>query len=254
MKKDDLSAMLTKREELNKTFDITFFIPALNEERSIIKTLGKIIEVMKKINLTFELIVINDGSTDNTRILVENYMMHVTIPIRLVNNKVRRGLGHNYVSAAFLGLGEYYMMICGDNAETEESIINIISEKGKADIVIPYFGDWDARNRIRKTISHVFTFIINVISGNKIYYYNGTVLHLRDNVQRCHPMATGFAYQAELLDLLIADHKSYVEIKVANNDRDIGYSRAFYLQNFLSVAHSCLQIILRRIRRIIWPV
>src|SRR3989338_7919885 len=244
-----------KRRSLGNLIDITFFLPCLNEEHSIIPTLDKLVKVAQELKLTFELLIYNDGSTDNTRILVENYAKeHPALFLHLVNNQKRKGLGYNYIDGAFVGFGKYYMMICGDNSETEDSLRGITEKMGPADIVIPYFGAGATRRPFRRKLSRVFTSLVNFINGYKIKYYNGTVLHERLNIMRWHPSSSGFAYQAEMLTIMLDEHKTYCEVKVTNRDRQKGVSRAFHLQNMFSVTHSLLQIFFRRIRRTIWPL
>ncbi len=244
-----------KKRFLENLVDITFFIPCLNEEHSIVPTLDKLGKVARELQLIFELLIYNDGSTDKTQVLVEQYAKdHPGILLQLINRKKRKGLGYNYIDGAFTGFGKYYMMICGDNSETEESLRAILAQKGRADIVVPYFADQDMRNFFRRKLSRVFTFLVNVLNGYRLKYYNGTVLHQRSNIMRWHPSSSGFAYQAEMLTIMLDEHKTYCEVKVANRDREKGFSRAFHLQNMFSVAHSLLQIIFRRIRRTIWPL
>ena len=249
-----ISDLLKSREELENLVEVSFFIPCLNEEDSIIFTLNKVVSIARDLNITFELLVYNDGSIDKTKEIVENYIInHPGVLIKTVNRTERKGLGYNYVDGAFLGLGKYYMMICGDNSETEESIREILKRKGTADIIIPYFGHLDSRSFLRRNLSKLFTGIVNFLSGHKINYYNGVVLHLRKNVMRWHPMSIGFAYQAELLTIMLDENKSCTQVLISNNDREKGFSRAFYFLNFLSVAHSLLQILFRRVRRAITP-
>ncbi len=244
-----------KRKSLESLVDIAFFIPCLNEEHSIIPTLDKLVKVAQEFKLSFELLIYNDGSTDNTRTLVENYAKeHPALFLHLINNQKRKGLGYNYIDGAFVGFGKYYMMICGDNSETEDSLREIIKKKGTANIVIPYFGAQDTRRSFRRKLSRLFTAIVNFINGYQVKYYNGTVLHERLNVMRWHPSSSGFAYQAEMLTIMLDEHKTYCEVQVANRDREKGVSRAFHLQNIFSVMHSLLQIFFRRIRRTIWPL
>ena len=246
--------LMEKRKQIENMIDVSFFIPCLNEEKDIIPTLKMIIAVATQMELTFEILVYNDGSTDNTRLLVEEYIeKHPDVLIRIINRKARKGLGCNYIDGAFLGFGKYYMMICGDHSETEESLKVIFEQKGKADMIIPYFGHLDKRNILRRKLSRLFTNVVNFANGYNIKYYNGVVLHMTSNVRRWHPTSVGFAYQAELISLLLDEHKSYIEILISNRDRKEGFSRAFYFLNILSVVHSILQILFRRIRVAITP-
>ena len=52
---------------------VSILIPCFNEERTIKKVLDKVIKVNLG-NISKEIIIINDGSTDQTRKLLENYI------------------------------------------------------------------------------------------------------------------------------------------------------------------------------------
>ena len=59
---------------------ISIIIPVFNEEFTVLKVLKKIEEVKKSISEDFEIIVINDGSTDNTvKMLRENEEVKVLL-------------------------------------------------------------------------------------------------------------------------------------------------------------------------------
>jgi hypothetical protein len=150
------------------------------------------------------------------------------------------------------------MLVNGDNSEKKETLQAILGIAGATDMIIPYFYSTDNRKIFRIITSKLFTFIINLISGNSIKYYNGPVLHHRYNVMRHHSDTHGFAYQAELIVKLLDQNKSYSEVVVLNQDRDSqllkqngdkGKSKAFTIVNILSVLHSITQIILRKIRK-----
>lgn len=252
--KREILRKLEQRRKLQNLVDITFYIPCCNEEQNIIASLEKLVRTVRPMHLTYELLIFNDGSTDNTQKRIEKYKRnHPELIINIIQRKKRRGLGYNYIDGAFKGLGKYYMMICGDNSETEESIRQVLGKMGTADVIIPYFGTRDTRNFFRKYLSKIFTVLVNSINGYNIRYYNGIVLHLRENIIRWHPTSSGFAYQAELLSILLDHHKTYREINISNNDRKSGITKAFNVQNYFSVAHSLLQIFFARIRRSIWP-
>lgn len=251
--KSEIKEKIKKRQQLENLVEVTFYIPCCNEETNIIPTLDKLVSVMVELDIACEFLIYNDGSTDKTQYLIERYASeHPELLINIVNNKKRRGLGFNYVDGAFRGLGKYYMMICGDNSETAESIKCVLNKRGKADIIIPYFGSRDSRKFFRRNLSRIFTALVNTINGYKIRYYNGIVLHLRSNIMRWHPISSGFAYQAELLSILLDHHKTYCEVNISNKDRKSGISKAFNIQNYFSVSHSLLQIFFSRIRRILW--
>ena len=70
---------------------ISIIIPVFNEEFTVLKVLKKIKEVQKTIPEDLEILVINDGSTDNTiKILKENEILYD----KLINIKINYGKGN----------------------------------------------------------------------------------------------------------------------------------------------------------------
>ena len=54
---------------------ISIIVPAYNEEQTIEKSLLNLLKVLKKNNFVFEILIINDGSTDTTK-LKAKYMLY----------------------------------------------------------------------------------------------------------------------------------------------------------------------------------
>lgn len=237
--------------------EITFYVPCLNEEKNIQESLNTIIQSCKILEITkYEILIYNDGSTDNSLKKIEEFKIknHFLGKLEVISNKKPMGLGYNYIEGAYKAVGIFYIMVCGDNSEDQNNLCKVLKERGKADIIIPNFNKNDDRIYLRKFLSRVFTFLVNSFSGNNLKYYNGIVLHKTENVKRWHPLSCGFGYQAELLTNLIAIGKTYIEVNIKNIDRKEGISRSLSFLNFLSVSHTLVQILLRRIRKLIWKI
>jgi len=233
--------------------DITFFVPCFNEEGNILNTLNEITLAVNETSLSWEIIVVDDKSIDSTREVVKNYIQKTDSQnIFLKENEVNLGLGRGYVDTSFISNGEYYILINGDNAEPKNTILAILEHVGGADMIIPYFGNQDVRSFGRVYASKLFTFLINLISGYRINYYNGPVVHKRFNVMRWSPDTHGFAYQAEIIVKVLDEKGTYKQVKIQNIDRKEGSSKAFTLVNIFSVTHSILQIFLRRVRTLLF--
>ena len=237
--------------------EITFYVPCLNEEKNIQESLNTIIQSCKILEITkYEILIYNDGSIDNSLKKIEEFKIknHFLGKLEVISNKKPMGLGYNYIEGAYKAEGIFYIMVCGDNSEDQNNLCKVLKERGKADIIIPNFKKNDQRIYFRKFLSRVFTFLVNSFSGNNLKYYNGIVLHKTENVKRWHPLSCGFGYQAELLTNLIAIGKTYIEVDIKNIDRKEGISRSLSFLNFLSVSHTLAQILLRRIRKLIWKI
>jgi glycosyltransferase involved in cell wall biosynthesis len=234
--------------------DLTFFVSCYNEADHIGETLETIGEAATEVGLSYEIVVIDDGSRDHSRELVRKYIVdHPNDNIILRANKKNKGLAQNYIDGAFIGRGKYYRLICGDSSEPKESVVKILRAVGQADCIVPYYVSLPGRTIKRHLISRTYTFIINSITGNRIQYYNGLAIHLRHNVMRWHTNTRGFGFQAEILCLLLDLGFSYKEVGVAAQEQRQGKSNALTLRNLLSVAHTIIEIANRRISGFVYP-
>jgi len=233
--------------------DVTFFVPCLNEEGRIVATLDAVRTAMVGSSSTYEILVVDDGSTDGTASVVEAYRRgNPGLPVRLHRNPANLGLAQTFVNAAFLGCGQYFRLICGDNIEPPESMSAVMALMGHADIVIPYYPAVPGKSRARLAISGFYTHVVNLVSGNRLRYYNGNPLYRRQQVMRWAPHNFGFGYQADLLTQLLDQGATYVEVEIAGLHRNKESGSSFKVRNILSVAHSLLEIALRRLRRILF--
>ena len=64
---------------------------------------------------------------------------------------------------------------------------------------------------------------------------------------RWHPNTRGFGFQADIICLLLDQRFSYEEVAVATIERRTGSSNALTPRNMLSVAHTLVDLIFRRI-------
>jgi glycosyltransferase involved in cell wall biosynthesis len=228
--------------------DLTLFVSCYNESAYIVETLDMITSLVEHAGLRYEIIIIDDNSKDNSREIAAKYIQdHPAKNILLRSNKFNKGLAQNYMDAAFLGQGKYYRLICGDHAETPDSTLAVFRAIGRADIIVPYYTEVEGKNFWRRMVSCTFTGLINTITGNKLHYYNGLPVHLRRNVMRWHSDSRGFGFQADTLCRLIDLGFDYEEVPINAIERRTGKSNALTFRNLLSVAHTLLEIGIRRL-------
>jgi glycosyltransferase involved in cell wall biosynthesis len=221
-----------------KTGSITFVVTALNEEEHIVPTVETITAAAVALGCDYEIVLINDGSTDATPEIIDR--LASSCPrIRAVHNQRNLGLGGAYKRAVTFATKEYVMWICGDNSETADHIVHIASHVGTADIVIPVLQAGRQRPYLRRLTSRTFTSLVNFLFGLRVGYYNGNVIHRTRLIQAVPIRTNSFAYQAEALVKMLRAHCSYVEVPYASRTYDGLFSNAMKPKNIAAVFH-CL--------------
>lgn len=234
-------------------FDVTFYVPCLNEAANVGQTLETLASAAASYDLKAEILVYDDGSTDATFAVAAEVLeglerRHPTWHGEVIRLPSSRGLGANFFDGAERGRGERYMLVNGDFSERAETLDGVLSRLGEADIVTTFFDDGDVRGVLRRSLSRLFTFAVNCLNGHRLRYYNGPTLHRREDVVRFRTHCHGFAYQAELLTQQLDAGRSYIEVPMVNRQRGSGVTKAFAPSNLMSVAGSLRRIRSRRFR------
>ncbi len=232
--------------------DLSLFVACYNEEEGILPTLQTVLAALNEVGCSYDIVVVDDASKDRSVPLIKQFIAeHPEVPLTLVVNEFNQGLGVNYVEAAFLGRGRYYRAICGDDVESKETLVSVFRRLGEADIILSYHADASARTWSRRVISRSYTGLVNLLSGCRIKYYNGLAVLPRYDVMRWHPNSPGFGFQADLVTRLLYMGATFLEIPVVAKERSAGKSHALRFKNLCSVAHSLLEISIRRLGRIL---
>jgi dolichyl-phosphate beta-glucosyltransferase len=100
---------------------ISIVIPAYNESARIGKALGEVVRVVRERAWQAEVLVVNDGSTDGTAAIVQDFaQLHPEV--RLLNNPENRGKGFSVRHGVLNAVGEIVMFTDADlSAPMEEA-------------------------------------------------------------------------------------------------------------------------------------
>ena len=125
-------------------------IPIYNEEH----ILPSLISSLKKLDDNFQIILIDDGSTDRTRSILED-----TEGITILKNKINRGKGYSIIKSLNHTKNDNILLIDGDINQ----IPNLIKtyESLKADVLIG--SRWSKNSTKPYSLHYVGNFIISLI-------------------------------------------------------------------------------------------
>jgi len=94
---------------------LSVVIPAYNEEKRLPPTLKEVVEYLKKQNFSWEVLVVNDGSSDNTaKVVAEFAQSHPNV--RLIDNKTNQGKGAVVKQGMLEAKGEWRLFMDADNS------------------------------------------------------------------------------------------------------------------------------------------
>jgi len=124
-------------KEEAKTVSLSMFFPAYNEEKNIKGLLDEALKVLPKLVRDFEIIVINDGSRDNTADIVKSYLKQDS-RIRLVNHHVNRGYGAAVWSGFKAAKGNIISFSDSDRQFRLSELKQFLPKLKKYDVVVGY--------------------------------------------------------------------------------------------------------------------
>ena len=154
---------------MNNKKIISWIIPCFNEEKVILETLKRIREVSIKLNkFNWELILINDGSKDNTKKIIKEIKNY---PLKIVLLSFSRNFGHQQAVQAGLDncSGSASIIIDADLQDPPE-IAKLMIEKWEKGYQVVYGQRIIRReeNFFKKFTAFIFYRILNFFSGVKI--------------------------------------------------------------------------------------
>ena len=175
--------------------ELTIIVPVYNEARIINNSIPQIINEVQKICKKFEVIVVDDGSSDNTGKKLSKLGKKFKELI-ILEHKKNRGLGASIKTAAIKSRGKILITIDADLSYSPAQIPDLLSKIGSYDIVIgsPYCtGNMVKAPIIRKIASLV---------QNKMY-----ATLLRTDISCVSGMFR--AYKKEVLQCIDIEHQRY---------------------------------------------
>ncbi len=117
--------------------ELSVIIPAFNEESRIEPTIVATDAYLARLGICYEIIVVDDGSTDGTEALVADIARHLPT-LRLISYRPNRGKGHAVRVGMLSARGEVRLMCDADGSTPPTQMPKLLAEvsSGRADIAI----------------------------------------------------------------------------------------------------------------------
>jgi NAD(P)-dependent dehydrogenase (short-subunit alcohol dehydrogenase family) len=231
----------TGKDILNWQRSISVFIPCLNEEKNLKPTVARLIEALTVTVEDYEIIIVNDGSSDGTGAVAENLAAENST-IRALHNSRNMGLGYCFAQAYREARKSFFVYIPGDNTWPYRSFVELFGNLGRADIITSYAINPDVRPFARRVVSRLYTNLLNLLFRRHLQYFNGLTIYPVDFLRRDPATTFGFGFQAEVLLKALNLGLSYIEVGLPIDERTAGGSKAVNLTNILSVLSTLVRV------------
>ncbi len=116
--------------------NLSVFFPAFNEEKNIETTVKKAIKVLDSLNLNWEIIIINDGSTDNTQKVAES-LAEKSKKIRVINQE-NGGYGRALRAGFDNSKYDWIVYTDADGQFDFQEVIKFLEKTSQADLILGY--------------------------------------------------------------------------------------------------------------------
>ncbi len=214
---------------------LTVIVPGLNEESSVEATVEEILSVAETLPVETRILMIDDGSSDRTREVMEGIARRHPNCSVLANDR-NLGVGRSVLNAyRQLEKGTWACVAPADNEIDFRSIRNLLAIREDHDLVLGYLQNPIIRPFPRRLASAAFTRTVNLVFGFWFRYLNGLKLYRVEIFQGLEVVSGGHAFNAELIAkaLLRKPDLRIGEAPFIARGRARGSSKAFSLRGVL---------------------
>jgi len=150
--------------------ELSLVMPAYNEEDGIELVVERVDNVVRRMSLRYELIVVDDGSIDDTRVKVNSYAGN-NGHVKVVGYKNNVGKGFALKTGFSHAVGDMVVFMDSDAEIDPKQVVRYVEALKDADVVVA--SKWHPQSKvdtplIRRILSHGFNVLVKLLVGLKL--------------------------------------------------------------------------------------
>ena len=110
---------------------VSFIIPSYNESKNLFKLCNKLDLILKNYNF-IEIIIVNNGSTDQTEKIIKNHKIYSKIKFKILSIKKNIGYGHGIMSGIKIANGKVIAWFHADLQVNPTEVLNAVIKYKKS--------------------------------------------------------------------------------------------------------------------------
>jgi glycosyltransferase involved in cell wall biosynthesis len=198
---------------------LSLVIPAYNEEDCIVTTIEKTNRVMEDMGLEYEIIVVDDGSIDETGLRIHE-CTHSNGHLKLVSYPENMGKGYAVKTGFSSAIGDSVVFMDGDMEINPGQIKKYVKALERGDIVVGSKRHPESRVKspfVRRFLSYSFNVLVRLLTGLKLSdTQSGLKAIKRESLDNVFPVLSvkRFAFDVELLTVANLYGLNIIELPV----------------------------------------
>ena len=195
---------------------LSICMPAYNEAENILDTLESAVAILPNFVEDFELVVANDGSSDNTGEIVREYSERCEYAVKLVEHEQNRGYGGAVKTALKSASGDLLLLMDSDGQFNLLDLPPFLGAIQHYDAVVGYRFD-RADKLIRKINAAMWTKLISLLLKVKIRDLDCAFkLFRRSDIESLNLESEGASISAEIISQMTARGLRFRECPVSH--------------------------------------
>ncbi|MBU1913327.1 MAG: glycosyltransferase family 2 protein [Candidatus Omnitrophica bacterium] len=221
---------------------ISVIMPALNEEGNVEAAVANTLKALDNFGIKGEVVVVNDGSVDNTGKLV-NGLMEKDKRVRMFVHDTPKGIGASFWDGVDIAEGNIVVFFPADNKDDSCDIFRYHKLLENVDIVISFIANKEMRLPFRNALSYLYCFIINATFLVRFNYTNGTNLYRKSILKEMRYRNNSFFFQTDILVRAVKKGYLFAEVPCEFGVRNKGKSTALSLKSLWKIINGYLRLV-----------
>jgi len=223
--------------------NISVIVPVYNEGEAVKEVINELQKQIKGVDIEYEIIVVDDGSNDNTKEVLKSLNKE---NIKIITHPENMGYGEAILTGIKNAKYEYVATIDADGSYLAEDMINLISEIERYDLVI---GARKGKEFWGSMLKHparlLFLFLAEFTVGEKIPDVNSGLRIFKKSsfLELKFPaICRGFSFSSTMTLAFLAEGKFVKFVPISYLPRK-GKSKVNYIRDTLRTLQVLVEII-----------
>lgn len=226
---------------LNNQFSVSVVTPIYNEEEIVVQAIQQNLEALNQLQCNYEIIVVDDGSTDKSRELLDKHFASIE-KVKIIHQPKNKGFGSAVMCGMEQASKDYILCIPSDNSLTISILKNFATAAGKADVIVGYRNGRNGYTCMMRFNARMFHWLVSTIFRMQLRDFNWIHLYARKIFaeRKIKVQSTGIFMLAEILIRAKKEGCTFQEIFVEQSVRVTGVASASKLSTMVKTLKELL--------------